>query len=187
MAINMGIGNLGFSNAIFKRKFRYKFELHDICGGKSIPEHYVKTAARPNLAIEETELNFLNATTWIPGKARWETITVTYIDVATADIAPLYTWLASIYNFTNPVTLEMGSQRRDYTGTGVLTLYDGCGQLLERWTMKDMWPTGVNWGDLDYASSDTADIELTLRYSQVIYEPICPAFKIESCCSPCGT
>lgn len=187
MAINMGIGNLGFSNTIFKRKFRYKFELFDICGGKSIPEHYVKTAARPNLAIEETEINFLNATSWIPGKARWETITVTYIDVATADIAPLYTWLASIYNFTNPVTLEMGSQRRDYTGTGVLTLYDGCGQLLERWTMRDMWPTGVNWGDLDYASSDTADIELTLRYSQVIYEPICPGFKIETCCSPCGT
>lgn len=182
----MGIGNLGFSNLVFKRKFRFTFELQDICGQGTVPRHYVKVAARPQIDIEETEINFLNAVTWIPGKAKWQTMTVTYIDVATADAAPLWNWLASVYNFNDPINLQMGSQRRDYTATGVLKLYDGCGAELERWTMKDVWPTSINFGELDYASSDEVTIELTMRYSQVKYEPICPAFAINPCCSPCG-
>lgn len=183
--IPMGIGQLGFKNLIFKRKFRYTLEFQDICGTQSVPRHYVKTASRPNLAIEETEINFLNAKTWIPGKGSWETMTVTYIDVATADVAPLFNWLASVYNFTDPINLEQGSQRQDYTATAILKLWDGCGQLLERWTMTDVWPTAINFGELDYASSDECTIELTLRYSNVKYEPICPGFEIHPCCTPC--
>lgn len=188
---NMGIGQLGFKNLIFKRKFRFTFELFDICAGvnggagQRVPEHYVKTAARPNLEVEETEINFLNAKTWIPGKASWQTMTVTYIDVATADAAPLFNWLASVYNFTNPVTLEMGSKRSDYSASAILKMWDGCGQLLEVWEMSDVWPTGINFGDLDYASSEEATIELTMRYSQVKYTPKCPGFAITPCCSPC--
>ena len=184
--IPMGIGQLGFSNLIFKRKFRYTFELFDICGGQSVPRHYVKVAARPSLSIEETEVNFLNAKTWIPGKASWETITVTYIDVATADAAPLFTWLASVYNFTDPINLGMGSSRDDYAATAVVKLWDGCGSLLETWEMRDMWPTAVNFGDLDYSNSEEATIELTLRYSDVTYTPECPNFPINPCCTPCN-
>jgi hypothetical protein len=181
----MGIGRLGFSNLVFKRKFRFTFQLQDICGGQSVPEHYVKMAARPNLEIEETEINFLNAKTWIPGKASWQTMNLTYLDVSVADAAPLYSWLASVYNFTNPVTLEQGSQRRDYTATAITKLFDGCGQLIEMWTMTDVFPTGIDFGDLDYATSDIAEIALTLRYSNVTYKSFCPEFAIKTCCSPC--
>jgi hypothetical protein len=184
--IPMGIGNLGFSNLIFKRKFRFTFELEGICGSQKVPKHYVKVAARPNLNVDEVEVNFLNATTWIPGKAKWETMPVTYIDVATAEMASLYNWLASVYNFTDPIKLQMGSQRKDYTATGILKLWDGCGQLLETWTMEDVWPTSVNFGELDYSSSEEVTIELTLRYSNVKYKNNCPGFTITSCCSPCG-
>lgn len=183
---SMGIGPLGFSNLVFKRKFRYTFSLSNICGNLSVPPHYVKTASRPNLEIEEVELNFLNAKTWIPGKGSWQTMTVTYIDVATNTAAPLFNWLASVYNFTNPVTLEMGSHRSDYTATANLNILDGCGNLIETWTMGDVWPTGINFGDLDYSSSDLCEIELTMRYSQVQYTPVCPEFTINSCCTPCG-
>jgi len=182
----MGIGQLGFKNLIFKRKFRYTFELFDICGGDSVPRHYVKLAARPNLAIEETEVNFLNAKTWIPGKAAWETITVTYIDVASAEAAPLFRWLASVYDFTDPINLRMGSQRADYAATAIIKMWDGCGSLLETWELKDVWPTSVNFGDLDYANSEEATIELTLRYSDVTYRNECPGFDINPCCTPCG-
>lgn len=183
--IPMGIGQLGFTNLVFKRKFRFTFELFDICKGQSVPRHFVKVASRPNLSIEETEINFLNAKTWIPGKASWETMTVTYVDVATADIAPLFNWLASVYNFADPLNLTMGASRQDYTGTAVLKLWDGCGGLLEVWTMKDVWPSAINFGDVDYASSDECTIELTMRYSQVSYTPVCPGFAIKACCAPC--
>ena len=184
--IPMGIGQLGFSNLVFKRKFRYTFELFDICNSSDfVPRHYVKVAARPSLSIEETEVNFLNAKTWIPGKASWETITVTYIDVSTSEAAPLFRWLASVYNFTDPINLEMGATRENYSATAVVKLWDGCGALIETWTMRDVWPTAVNFGDLDYANSEEATIELTLRYSDVTYVPECPNFPINPCCTGC--
>jgi len=193
MAIPMGIGALGFSNTIFKRKFRYTFEVFNICGNasKRVPASYVKTAARPNLAIEETEVNFLNAKMFIPGKATWDTISVTYIDAVDVTnpqiMKPLFDWLASVYAFHKPIALPMGSRAQDYSATGLISMYDGCGTLLETWELQKMWPTSINFGDLDYASSDEATIELTLRYSDVIYTPICPAFTIENCCTPCGS
>jgi len=186
-SIPMGIGNLGFQNLVFKRKFRYTFELFDICNGGSVPRHYVKMAARPNLSIEETEVNFLNAKTWIPGKAAWETITVTYIDVATLDSKPLFDWLASVYDFTDILGLKMGSSRQDYAARAVIKMWDGCGAAIESWELKDVWPTSINFGDLDYSSSDEATIELTLRYSDVTYENYCPGFGIDPCCTPCGS
>lgn len=181
----MGIGRLGGDNVVFKRKFRWVFSI-DFCTGKNVPAYYVKTASRPDLSIEETEINFLNAKTWIPGKASWEAITVTYYDVATADNIQLWSWIASVYDFTNPDCLYMNAKRKDYAGVGTLYLLDGCGNPVEMWEMRDMWMTSVKFGDLDYASSDTVDIELTLRYSSVSYTPMCGG-EIERCpCTPCG-
>ncbi len=186
MAIPMGIGRLGFDNTVFKRKFRYTFELFNICGAQRVERWYVKLASRPNLSIEETEINFLNAKTWIPGKAAWESITVTYIDVAnTFDLQPLYNWLAAVYDFSDPIQLNQGSRRADYTAQAVIRTVDGCGQELEEWVLNDVWPTGVNFGDLDYASSDEVTIELTLRYSDVSYRHLCPTFIPQGCCTPC--
>jgi hypothetical protein len=187
MAQKMGIGKLGDRNLVIKRKFRWTFQISKICGGRfaDIPEHFVATASRPSLTIEEKEIDFLNAKTWIPGKGAWETITVTYRDVASRDNTPLWNWLASVYDYSEPGQLNQGSSRNDYAATGFLILYDGCGLTLETWTLNDMWPTSVNFGDLDYTSQDEATIELTLRYSSVEYKSHCPDFDPKGCCTGC--
>lgn len=188
--VEMALGKLGSQDLIFKRKFRWTFKIEQTCKG-NIPEHYVKIAARPNLTVEETEVNFLNAKGWIPGKASWETITVTYYDVAgngdvdNAGIANLWGWLASIYDFSDKTQSNMGGNRKAYAGKGVLTLYDGCGKGVEEWTMEDMWPQAINFGELDYSSSEECTIELTLRYSRVQYTAQC-GNKFDPCkCEGC--
>lgn len=184
----MGIGVIGQPDMVFKRKFRWTFELFGFCANEKnvVPEHFVNVASRPNLSIEETEINHLNAKTWIPGKASWETITVTYLDVAHQEMQSLWNWLATVYDFTDPIRLRQG-ERRDWNATGILSMYDGCGVLLETWEMKRVFPTAINFGDLDYSSSDIATIELTLRYSDVKYRSHCPDFQPQPCCSGCGT
>ena len=186
--VPMGIGKLGFNNVIFKRKFRWTFEISGFCNDPSrvVSKNYVKLASRPNLSIEETEINFLNAKKWIPGKGSWETITVTYYDVATDENRELYNWLATVYDYTDPINLRQASQSRDYSGKANLTLYDGCGSPLEKWTLGDIWPQAINFGELDYSSSEECTIELTLRYSEVSFESCCPSFTPKGCCSPCG-
>lgn len=193
----MGIGDLGSSSLVFKRKFRWTLSIRRDCstGTQDIPESFVKVAARPSLTVEETEINFLNGRTYIPGRGTWETMTITYIDVAgkTTSGNPnegLWNWLASVYNFasTNPLTdIKQGTQSKDYTATGTLILWDGCGTAIEKWTLLNMWPTAVNFGDLDMSSNDTVDIELTCRYSAVQYQNYCPGINITGCCTTCGT
>lgn len=187
-SIPMGIGTIGSPDTTFKRKFRWTFAINGFCDNakNKVPESYVKVAARPSFEMEEVEINHLNAKMWIPGKATWNTISVSYYDVAAIEMQPLWNWLATLYNFTDPINLTQ-AEKRDWNATGILYMYDGCGTLIEGWEMQHMWPTEVNFGDVDYQSSDPCEIELTLRYSDVIYKSYCPAFTPQSCCSPCGT
>lgn len=190
MPINMGIGRLGGDNVIHKRKFRWTFSV-ERSAAFNVPASFVKMAARPNLAIEETEINFLNAKTYIPGKGTWEQITVTYYDISVGGGGgggnePLWNWLASVYNFVDRLTLTQSSVRRCYGGTGVCTMYDGCGNGLEEWRLFDCWPTSVNFGELDYSSSEEATIEVQLRYSNVQYKNFCGSDPSADCCG-CAT
>lgn len=181
--MDMGMGHLGGQQLIFKRKFRWTFEVE---GAFKVERHFVKVAARPNLTVEETEINFLHAKGWIPGKAAWETVTVNYYDVASNENQNLWNWLASVYDFTDPVALKMGTMRADYAATGTITMYDGSGTSLEQWTLKDLWPQAINFGELDYSSSEECNIEVTLRFSNVEYQSLCPNFKPQGKSTPCA-
>lgn len=187
MPINMGIGQLGGDSVVHKRKFRWTFAVERQNG--RVPASFVKMAARPNIQIEETEINFLNAKTYIPGKGTWEQITVTYYDVAVIGgrgNEELWSWLASVYNFLDNEALTQSSVRRCYGGTGICTLYDGCGNELEEWRLFDCWPTSINFGELDYSSSEEVTIEVQLRYSNVKYTNICGNPPKPECCG-CGS
>jgi len=184
---NMGINRLGDPSIIFKRKFRWTMYVQPLCPGlQPIDPWFVKVASRPNLSIDETELNFLNEKMWIPGKVSYETITVTYIDVAPKEQASanLYAWLGTVYQFWNP-NRKMGTSVSQYGARATLMLYDPCGQPIERWSFEDMWPQAINFGDLDMSSSDTVDIELTLRYSKFTYTALCGNVPFRECCAGC--
>jgi hypothetical protein len=207
MAYNMGIGQLGtLAGLTLKRKFRWIFGVQGICiGGNKVdvPESFVKTASRPNITFDEQEIHFLHGKMFIPGKATFETVTVTYYDVTLDEggdpLRPLYTWISNVYDFMSPaggiVNPRMGKNAfgpNGYGGTGVLTMLDGTGKALETWTMFDCWPQAVNFGELDYSSAEEATIELTLRYQFAKWqgycnkEPIDPCFDT-SCGSDIGT
>ena len=193
----MGIGpvGLGDPNVVFKRKFRWTMEVSGGVGACAfyVPAYFVKVAARPNLSFEETEINFLNDKKYIPGKVTWESITVTYIDVGgslsgtgAGGNLGLYTWLTNVFDFTSPTRKYMNSTSIGYTGVVTLKLWDGCGSQLENWCLLDAWPQSINFGELDYSSSDTVDIELTLRYSQVSFQHNCPVWNHTPCCVGCS-
>lgn len=188
--VKMGMGALAGPDVIFKRKFRWGLTIVPKCAGGTIPEYMVKVASRPNLAIEETEINSKNGKMYIPGKASWETITVTFYDLAGPSvkqgIVPLYRWILGMYNFQDEITdqLNMADTIAKYAGEATLVMYSGCGEELESWVLKDAWPQSVNFGDLDYSSSEEATIEVTLRYSNVFYAS-CANISSPDCCGKC--
>lgn len=181
---NMGIGELGAANTLLKRKFRFLFGI-SYCDGKQVSPSFVKMASRPDITIADTELNFLNETTWIPGKAKWETIAVTYYDAANAKNTGLFSWLATIYDFTSECR-TMASKPKDYGGIGHILMLDGCGNPIEKWELRNMFPTSIKFGELDYGSDDVAEVELTLRYSNVTYYNNCGEQPKACPCTPCN-
>jgi hypothetical protein len=50
--------------------------------------------------------------------------------------------------------------------------------------MSHVWPQAVNFGELDYSSSEEVTIEVTIRFSQVYYTNFCGG-KVEPCCAGC--
>lgn len=179
---DMGIGQIGKPGVIVKRKFRWTLAIDTPSG--SIPAYYCKLASRPNLSIEPTEINYLNSTQWLPGKARWEPISVTYIDVAVSSMQPLWSWITSIYDF-NSNSYRM-SEKAGWNATATLRMLDGCGSTLETWTLGSVFPESIDFGDLDYSSSEEATIELSLRYSEVNYQGGCGSPTPSGTCKGCG-
>lgn len=196
----MGFGSL-YSNSslIFKRKFRWGLTLR-VCNNE-LGEEFVKAAARPKMTIDETEINVRNGKMWIPGKAYWEQMTVTFYDVTYSGAsikessAPiLFGWLATIYDFRATADgqatgglggqLYMASSRGagdangGYAGVVDLRLYDGSGNNMELWHIGDAWPVSIDFGTLEYNSSDEVTIEATLRFADVNYTTYCGADPI---------
>jgi hypothetical protein len=189
----MGLGAIGNGKVIFKRKFRWTFEVEFCCDPgppKVVAREFVKIGARPQIDFEEVEINYLNGKMWIPGKGTWQTMTVTYYDVAGAtdnnvNTSTVLAWIATIYDFNDPVCLQMNSVPAQYEGIARLVLWDGCGNPLEGWILRHVWPQSVNWGDLDMSSSEECTVELTLRYSEVSYQNFCGPTATKCPCGPC--
>jgi hypothetical protein len=171
----MGIGPVGIGdpNVIFKRKFRWTLEVEGKGCQFKVPPYFVKVAARPSITFDETEVHFLNEKMYIPGKATWEPLSVTFLDTNQSGSSQLLKWLTAVFDFSEPTSKKMSSKKESYVGEVTLTMYDGCGSPMERWTLSDAWPQAINFGDLDYSSSEVADIQVTLRYSQVKYISQC--------------
>lgn len=192
---NMGLGALASGALSIKRKFRWTLTISPKCpqGGYAntgigtgyVGPNFCKVAARPNYDIEEVELNFLNAKTWIAGKLTWQSITATFMDASAAEIQNLYIWIGQNARLDNNLTFWQGSSFNDYAASAELVLYTGCGQPMEAWLLDNVWPQAVNFGELDYTSSEDVTIELTLRYDSVKYFGFCPQIQFSSCCSPC--
>jgi hypothetical protein len=193
---NMGMGPLGNPENDLKRKFRFLFQVQFCNNTRIVPPYFVKSSSRPKLTIEETELNFLNSKTFITGKPTWEPITVTYLDVDTGENFELWSWIGTIYNFfgasggntnqqSNQACYTMG-RRKQYEGIGKLQMLDGCGGITESWTLQNMFPNDINFGEVAYEDSGTVDIEVTLRYSSVQYENFCGKAPSPCPCTPCS-
>jgi hypothetical protein len=194
MAQDMGLGILGGENVIFKRKFRWTFTVISPNEFKTSP-NFVKIAARPKLTVEEKDIHYLNGWMSIPGKGKWETMAVSYYDTNSSGTNNLFSWLASVYDFTGAASnnsngntqknLRQASKPIDYAATCLLEMFDGCGNSMEKWTLERTWPQSIDFGELDYSSSEEVVIALTLRYAFVTLVRTCPNTPITPKCGDC--
>ena len=140
---------------------------------------------RPNLTFKEMTAQHLHETVYYPAKPDWKPIQLTLYDVRTTGGHPIFEWIKKCYNptttKTNPVLTANPDDADEVVpstwfapiGNGVggfirpdatLTLFDGCGNIIERWIYQAVWPQNIDFQDLDMGNSDYVTCDLTLRY-----------------------
>lgn len=171
MGRNMGMGKLGGSNVCVKRKFRWMFNIKGVVGdeGGSAEMLPPDKGARPSLSFKETEVQHLNEIIYFAGKPDWKPIQLTLFDIKTKK-NPIFQWLKNQYDTCGEDRAvwvrPYGQWKKDVT----LELYDGCGEVIEKWHIVNAWPNNVEWGDLDMSESGYVTVELTLRYDRAWIE-----------------
>lgn len=166
---DMGLGVLGGQDLCIKQKFRWLFFLPQISGDGAnvLPP---SKGARPGITFKEMEVQHISETVYFPSKADWKPISLTLYDIKRSS-NPVFTWLQRCYN---PCTGRfLASVGNNFKLKGTLELYNGCGDILERWVYENIYPQSIEFGELEMSNAEVVTIDLTLRYDRAYIEDQC--------------
>jgi hypothetical protein len=143
------------------RKFRWILQID------GIDAYTLKTAARPQATFDETVIDYINTKRYVSGKMTWNPIQITTHDpISPSASQKIMDWVRINYE---PQTGRMG-YASFYKKNISLKLLDPQGTVVQLWDIIGAWPQDINFGDLDYASSDNAEVSFTLRFDNAILQ-----------------
>ena len=144
-----------------KLKNRFVFSID------GIPAYLIKTANRPSITFEEVELNHMNVKRFVKGKGTWEPIEITLYDPVVPSAAQaVMEWVRLSHESVTGRDGYSDFYKKDVT----FNMLGPVGDIVEEWVLKGTYIETANFGDLDYATSDPAEITLTLKYDYAILQ-----------------
>lgn len=139
------------------RKNRWLFRFPADLG---IQEWFLSSASRPSINQNETEIHFLNTSTWVLGRYTWNSIEVTLRDpIGPSASQAVMEWVRL---HSESVTGRQGyaaGYKRDIE----LEMLDPTGVVVQKWILKNVMLTTVNFGELSYSDDEVASISMTMR------------------------
>ena len=140
-----------------KRQFRWILEID------GIDAFTARTAKRPSKEFESTTIDYINQKRYVAGKGEWQEMEIVLYDpIAPSAAQKITQWLRLVHD--DP-TGRMGYAEM-YKKNFSIKLLDGIGNVVEKWNIIGGWPKNVNWGDLDYASSDNVTVTFSVRMDE---------------------
>lgn len=125
-----------------------------------IQSWWVASASRPTITMQETEIRFLNTSTWVVGRYLWEQISVTLRDpIGPSASQAVMEWIRLA---SESVTGRQG-YAASYARDMIIEMLDPTGVAVSQWILKNCIPVVGNFGELSYDDDSLATIELTIR------------------------
>jgi hypothetical protein len=144
-----------------KRKFRWVLAI------EGVDAFLVKTASRPTIEIPSQEINWINTTRYIAGKAKFSTMSVTLHDpIAPSGAQQVMEWIRTHYESVSGRAGYADFYKRDIQ----LKMLDPIGTVVELWDIKGAQITNATFGDLDYGTEDPSDISLTIQMDNCVLQ-----------------
>ena len=141
----------------FKRKWRWTLE-GELPNGK-FKSIFVKVTTRPNLKIEQNEIDLNGEKVFIPGKAEWDEISVTSYGGDTD------------WDIINQSIILDAKEKpsAEKLGKFILSLYDGCGCLLEEWHLEEAYFSYIDFEEIDHSCTDDPYVIYTIKFFNCRY------------------
>ena len=133
-----------------------------------IQEWFLSAAARPSITQRETEIPFLNTSTWVVGRYTWDAMQITLRDpIGPSASQAVMEWIRL---HSESVTGRQG-YAAGYKRDVELEMLDPTGVVVQKWILKNTMATTANFGDLSYNDDEIASITINLRfdYSILVY------------------
>ena len=147
----------------FEPKLKNRF----IMNIDGIPAYLIKAANRPILESDEVILEHMNVTRYVKGKSRWQPIDVTLYDPVVPSAAQaVMEWVRLSHESVTGRDGYSDFYKKDVT----INVLGPVGDIVEEWTLKGAFITSANFNDLDFASSDPAEVTVSLRYDYAILQ-----------------
>lgn len=144
------------------RKNRFLFRFPSDLG---IQEWWVASGNRPQIEQGETEIQFMNTSTWVLGRYKWQNLQITLRDpIGPSASQAVMEWVRL---HSESVTGRQG-YAAGYKRNIELEMLDPTGVTVSKWILVNAFLTTVNFGQLDYGQDELATIELTIRYDYAI-------------------
>ena len=130
-----------------------------------INEWYVESIPRPKLTIGSKEIEFLNTSTFVAGRFKWEPLTVKFRDpIGPSASQAVMEWIRLC---AESVTGRMG-YAAGYKKNVDLEMLDPTGVVVEKWILEGAFLLGYDGGSLAYNSDNVAGITSTIQMDRCI-------------------
>jgi len=158
-----------------KYRFRAIFENFGISTPRTEMTKQIMDFTRPSVNFDPIDIDIYNSRVRLAGKHTWEDINVNLRDDASGAVTKLVgEQLQRQLDFMEQSSASSGSDYKFTTRLEVLDGGNGANEpnVLETWEIYGCYLANVNYGDLNYSSSEPATIALTLRYDNAVQTPI---------------
>jgi len=169
----------GSSQGLLMPKLKYRFRAIFENFGVSTPRtemtKQIMDFTRPSVSFDPIDIDIYNSRVRLAGKHTWDDINVNLRDDASGAVTKLVgEQLQRQLDFMEQSSASSGS---DYKFTTRLEILDGGNganepNVLETWEIYGCYLSNVNYGDMNYSSSEPATVSLTLRYDNAVQTPI---------------
>lgn len=172
--------NAGGNQGLLMPKLQYRFRVNflnfgiDAAGGLQLTKQVID-CARPQLQFQEITIPVYNSTLYLAGKHSWQAVTVNVRDDASGTVArAVGQQLQKQVDFVEQASAATGQDYKFQMNIDILDGGNGAAapRVLEAWELYGCFLQSVNYGSLNYGTSDPATIAMTLRYDNAIQSPI---------------
>jgi hypothetical protein len=172
--------NAGGNQGLLMPKLQFRFRVNflnfgvDVNGGLQLTKQVVD-CTRPNLTFDEVTLNVYNSRMYVAGKHTWSELTVNIRDDASGSVSKAVgQQIQKQFDFVEQASAATGQDYKFQTNIEILDGGNGTlvPTVLETWECYGCFIKSANYGALNYATNDPAQIALSIRYDNAIQAPL---------------